>query len=111
MKIRKYLEKNLKGSSVANIVIERNNKRTNVIINTAKPGVVIGRGGEGIEKHKKELAKLTGEDIYISIVETTRFKCSISCRTNSNANRKSCFIQSSAKESYKKYNESRSKRY
>ena len=69
MKIRKYLEKNLKGSSVANIVIERNNKRTNVIINTAKPGVVIGRGGEGIEKHKKELAKLTGEDIYISIVE------------------------------------------
>ena len=55
MKIRKYLEKNLKGSSVANIVIERYNKRTNVIINTAKPGVVIGRGGEGIEKHKKEL--------------------------------------------------------
>mgnify|MGYP003522899136 FL=1 len=69
MKIRKYLEKNLKGSSVANIVIERNNKRTNIIINTSKPGVVIGRGGEEIEKHKKALAKLTGEDIYISIVE------------------------------------------
>lgn len=69
IKIREYLEKNLKGSSVANIVIERNNKRTNVIINTSKPGVVIGRGGEEIEKHKKALSKLTGEDIYVSIVE------------------------------------------
>lgn len=69
IKIREYLEKKLKGSSVANIVIERNNKRTNVIINTSKPGVVIGRGGEEIEKHKKELSKITGEEIYISIVE------------------------------------------
>ena len=69
IKIRKYLDKALKGSSVANIVIERNNKRTNVIINTSKPGVVIGRGGEEIEKHKKALAKLTGEEIYLSIVE------------------------------------------
>ena len=54
IKIRKYLEKKLKGSSVASIVIERNKKRTNIIINTSKPGVVIGRGGE---------------EIYISIVE------------------------------------------
>ena len=69
VKIRRYLEKVLKGASVANIVIERNSKRTNVIINTAKPGIVIGRGGEDIEKHKKALAKLTGEEIYISIVE------------------------------------------
>lgn len=69
IKIREYLDKKLKGSSVANIVIERNNKRTNVIINTSKPGVVIGRGGEEIEKHKKALTKLTGEEIYISIVE------------------------------------------
>ena len=69
IKIRKYLEKKLKGSSVASIVIERNKKRTNIIINTSKPGVVIGRGGEEIEKHKKELSKLTGEEIYISIVE------------------------------------------
>ncbi len=69
IKIRKYLDKNLKGSSVANIIIERNKKRTNVIINTSKPGVVIGRGGEEIEKHKKALSKLTGEDIYVSIVE------------------------------------------
>jgi len=69
IKIREYLEKCLKGSSVANIVIERNKNRTNVIINTAKPGLIIGRGGEEIERHKKELSKLTGEEIYISIVE------------------------------------------
>ncbi len=69
IKIREYLEKVLKNSAVANIVIERNKKRTNVIINTSKPGVVIGRGGEEIEKHKKQLSKLTGEEIYISIVE------------------------------------------
>lgn len=69
IKIRKYLEKNLKGASVANIIIERNNKRTNITINTAKPGVVIGRGGEDIEKHKNALKKLTNEEIYLSIVE------------------------------------------
>ena len=69
IKIRKYLDKNLKGSSVASVVIERNKKRTNIIINTSKPGIVIGRGGEEIEKHKKALAKLTGEEIYLSIVE------------------------------------------
>lgn len=69
IKIRKYLEKKLKNCSVASIVIERTNKRTNVIINTAKPGVVIGRGAEDINKYKEGLKKLTGEEIYISVVE------------------------------------------
>ena len=69
LKIRKYLDKELKGCSVASIVIERNNKRTSVVINTAKPGIVIGKGGADIEKHKKALQKLTGEDIYLNIVE------------------------------------------
>ena len=66
---RKYLEKELKGCAVASIVIERNKKRTNVIINTSKPGIVIGKGGADIEKHKKALQKLTKEEIYLSIVE------------------------------------------
>ena len=69
LKIRKYLDKELKGCSVASIVIERNNKRTSVTINTAKPGIVIGKGGADIEKHKKALKKLTGEDVYLNIVE------------------------------------------
>ena len=69
IQIRKYLEKELKGCAVASIVIERNSKRTNVTINTSKPGIVIGKGGADIEKRKKALQKLTGEEIYLSIVE------------------------------------------
>ena len=69
IKIREYLTKELKGCSVASIQIERNNKRTNVVINTSKPGIVIGKGGADIEKRKKALQKLTGEEIYLSIVE------------------------------------------
>ena len=68
-KIRKYLEKKLKDASVSNILIERNQKLTNIIINTAKPGVVIGHNGDEIEKLKKELSKLVDENIQISIME------------------------------------------
>lgn len=69
LKIRKYLEKKLKDASVSNINIERDNKKTEVIIYTAKPGVVIGHGGEEIEKIKKELCKLTNENVVVSIFE------------------------------------------
>ena len=56
VKIRRFLEKKLKDASVSSILIERTAKKTNVIINTAKPGVVIGHSGEEIEKIKNELA-------------------------------------------------------
>ncbi len=69
IKIRKYLEKRLKDAAVANIVIERTKNKTEVVIYTAKPGVVIGHGGEEIEKIKKELTKLTDENIVVSIFE------------------------------------------
>ena len=69
VKIRKYLNNKLKDAAVSSILIERNSKKTNVIINTAKPGVVIGHGGDEIEKIKKELSKLVGEEIQISIME------------------------------------------
>ncbi|MBR3898064.1 MAG: 30S ribosomal protein S3 [Bacilli bacterium] len=68
-KIRKFLEKRLSGAAVASVVIERNSEKTEVIINTAKPGVVIGHGGDEIEKLKKELSKLVNEEIHISIKE------------------------------------------
>ena len=68
-KIRTFLEKKLASAAVANIVIERNAKQTEIIINTAKPGVVIGHGGDEIEKLRKELSKLVNEDIHISIKE------------------------------------------
>ena len=68
-KIRKFLEKRLSGAAVSNVVIERSKDKTEVIINTAKPGVVIGHGGDEIEKLRKELSKLVNEDIHISIKE------------------------------------------
>ena len=54
-KIRKYLSKRLKEASVSSVLINRNQKKTEVIINTAKPGVVIGHGGDEIEKLKKDI--------------------------------------------------------
>ena len=67
--IRKFLEKKLSGAAVASILIERTAGKTEVIINTAKPGVVIGHGGDEIEKLRKELSKKVKEDIHISIKE------------------------------------------
>ena len=69
MKIRDFLEKKLKNAAVSSITIERTNMKTEVKIKTAKPGVVIGHGGEEIEKLKKEINKLVGEDVQISIME------------------------------------------
>ncbi len=69
IKIRKYLEKKLKDAAVSSVGIERAKDKTEVIIYTAKPGVVIGHGGEEIEKIKKELCKLTKENIVVSIFE------------------------------------------
>lgn len=69
VKIRKCLEKKLKDAAVSSIIIERTANNTNVIINTAKPGVVIGHGGDEIEKIKNELSKLVNENVQISIME------------------------------------------
>ena len=69
IKIREFLEKKLKDAGVASIVIERNNKSCEVTIHTSKPGVIIGHGGEEIEKLKKELSKKVNENITISIME------------------------------------------
>ena len=68
-KIRKFLEKKLKDAAVSSIIIERNASKTDIIINTAKPGVIIVHGGDDIEKLKNEVAKLVGENIQISIME------------------------------------------
>ena len=72
IQIREYVAKNLKDASVSKVEIERNDRRTEVIIHTAKPGVIIGRGGEEIEKNKKALSKLIGETVQISIVDVKK---------------------------------------
>ena len=69
VKIREYFEKDQKANGISKVQIERNSKRTEVIVHTAKPGVIIGRGGEQIEAMKKDLSKLVNEDIQISIVD------------------------------------------
>ena len=69
VKIRNYFEKNQKSNGISKVQIERNSKRTEIIVHTSKPGVIIGRGGEQIEAMKKDLSKLVNEDIQISIVD------------------------------------------
>ena len=72
LKIRKFLETELKDAAVASILIARKKNRVEVTINTAKPGVIIGRGGEDIDKLRKKLTKLVGEDVYVSIVDVSK---------------------------------------
>ena len=70
--IRKFLNKKLYSAGVSKIEIERASDRVKVIIYTAKPGVVIGKGGAEIEVTKKELAKLTDKKVMVDIKEIKR---------------------------------------
>ena len=70
--IRKYLKKKLYSAGVSKIEIERASDRVKVIVFTAKPGVVIGKGGAEIEVTKKELQKLTGKNVLVDIKEIKR---------------------------------------
>ena len=70
--IRKFLKKKLYAAGVSKIEIERASDRVKVVIFTAKPGVVIGKGGNEIEVTKKELSKLTDKKISVDIKEIKR---------------------------------------
>jgi small subunit ribosomal protein S3 len=73
IKLRKYLKKRLQDASVASINIERTTQAITVTIHTARPGIVIGRGGEEVSRLKKEVAKLCNtEDIHLNINEVKR---------------------------------------
>jgi small subunit ribosomal protein S3 len=69
MRLRKYLDDRLGQAGVSRIVIERPAKRARITIHTARPGVVIGKKGADIEKLRVELAKMTGGDVHLNIVE------------------------------------------
>ena len=69
LRIRKYIENKLANASVSTIEFERAAKRVNISIHTAKPGMVIGKGGSEVEKLRQELNKLTGKRVHINIVE------------------------------------------
>ena len=70
--IRKYLKKKLFAAGISKIEIERASDRVKVVIHTAKPGVVIGKGGAEIEITKQELSKMTGKKVLVDIKEIKR---------------------------------------
>lgn len=71
-KLRKYLNVRLANSSVSRIVIERTLKLITITVCTSRPGVIIGRGGQEVEKLKEELKKITDKDVQINIFEVKR---------------------------------------
>jgi small subunit ribosomal protein S3 len=68
LKIRTYLRKRLKHAGLARVEIERADK-INIILNTSKPGIVIGSKGRGIEEVRKELARMTARDVKVTVQE------------------------------------------
>ena len=71
-KIRTYLKKRLYSAGVSKIEIERASDRVKIIVFTAKPGVVIGKGGSEIEKVKAEVQKMTAKKVFVDIKEVKR---------------------------------------
>ncbi|HET6872149.1 MAG TPA: 30S ribosomal protein S3 [Sporolactobacillaceae bacterium] len=69
IKIREYIEKRLKDAAVSSVELERAANRINVTIKTAKPGMVIGKGGSEVEALRKALNALTGKKVHVNIFE------------------------------------------
>ncbi len=71
-KIRQYLSARLAKASVSKIIIERTLKLITVTVNTARPGIIIGKGGQEVDKLKEELKKITSKEVQINIFEVKR---------------------------------------
>ena len=71
-KLRKYLNVRLAKNSISRIVIERTLKLVTITICTSRPGLIIGKGGEEVEKLKEELRKVTDKDVQINVFEIKR---------------------------------------
>ena len=71
-KIRKYVFTRLVKASVSRVIIERTLKLLTITITTARPGIIIGKAGQEVDKLKEELKKLSGKDIQLNIVEIKR---------------------------------------
>ncbi|THE12133.1 30S ribosomal protein S3 [Bacillus timonensis] len=72
LKVREYIAKRLSDASVSKVEIERAANRINVTVHTAKPGMVIGKGGTEVEALRKALNQLTGKRVHINILEIKR---------------------------------------
>lgn len=71
-KIRKYLNARISKGGISKIVIERTLNRITISINTSRPGIIIGKGGNEVDRIKEEIKKLTNKDVQINIVEIRR---------------------------------------
>ncbi len=71
-KIRKYIHARLAKASVSRIIIERTLKLITVTVTTARPGIIIGKGGQEVDKLKEELKKITNKEVQINIHEIKR---------------------------------------
>ncbi len=71
-KIRKYIHARLTKASVSRVIIERTLKLITVTITTARPGIIIGKGGQEVDKLKEELKKITDKEVQINIYEIKR---------------------------------------
>ena len=71
-KIRKYIYIRLAKASVSRVIIERTLKIVTVTITTARPGIIIGKGGQEVDKLKEELKKITSKDVQLNIYEIKR---------------------------------------
>jgi small subunit ribosomal protein S3 len=71
-KIRQYVNARLSKASVSRVIIERTLKLVTVTITTARPGIIIGKGGQEVDKLKEELKKITGKEVQINIFEIKR---------------------------------------
>jgi len=69
LQVRSFIKKRLEGSGISNIEIGRAASNMRVTIHTAKPGMVIGKGGSGVDKLRRDLEKMTGKKVHINIVE------------------------------------------
>ncbi|CDQ21633.1 SSU ribosomal protein S3P [Halobacillus karajensis] len=72
IKIREYVENRLKDAALSTVEIERAANRVNITVHTAKPGMVIGKGGSEVEALRKALNQLTGKRVHINIVEVKK---------------------------------------
>ena len=71
-KIRKYINARLSRASVSSIIIERSVKLIVITIKTARPGIIIGKGGSEVDKLKEELKKITSKEVQLNIFEIKR---------------------------------------
>ncbi len=75
-KIRKFVKKKLYAAGIAEVLIDRKAQNTTITLATAKPGIVVGRGGQGIDELKAEVSKYLGKPVVINVVEVARIDLS-----------------------------------